>query len=265
VKPIALDFGAFKIHWYGVLVAVGFLLGIWTASRRALRVGIAAEKIIELGPWLLIGAILGARAFYVLSYWQVEFAGKPIINIFKVRTGLVYYGGLIGASLATIIKAVLSKMPLWKLADILAPSIALGHAIGRLGCLMTGCCYGRACDLPWAIRFPEGHETHPLDKPATPVHPTQIYESLLNLALYGALAWLFRRKKFDGQVFAIYLVSYAVLRSFVELFRGDYLVRYLGGIATPAQLVSIGIFLVGLFLLWQLPRPEQKAKTEDGG
>jgi phosphatidylglycerol:prolipoprotein diacylglycerol transferase len=130
---------------------------------------------------------------------------------------------------------------------------------------MTGCCYGRACDLPWAIRFPEGHETHPLDKPATPVHPTQIYESLLNLALYGALAWLFRRKKFDGQVFAIYLVSYAVLRSFVELFRGDYLVRYLGGIATPAQLVSIGIFLVGLFLLWQLPRPEQKAKTEDGG
>ena len=258
MKPIAFDLGAFKIHWYGILVAVGFLLGIWTASRRALREGIAAEKIIELGPWLLLGTILGARALFVLSYWDEEFAGKPLINIFKVRSGLVFYGGLIGASLAIVLKAWLSKLPLWKLADILAPSIALGHAVGRWGCLMTGCCYGRASSLPWAIRFPEGHETHPIGRPATPVHPTQIYESLLNLALYVALAWLFRRKKFDGQIFATYLASYAVLRSFVELFRGDYPVRYLGGIVTPAQLVSVGIFLVGLFLLWQLPRPQTK-------
>jgi phosphatidylglycerol:prolipoprotein diacylglycerol transferase len=106
--------------------------------------------------------------------------------------------------------------------------------------------------LPWAIRFPEGN---PLGAPTFPVHPTEIYESLLNFGLYGVLAWLFRRKKFDGQVFGAYLVSYAILRSFVEMFRGDYPQHYLGGWATPAHLVSIAILAAGLVLLWLLPRP----------
>jgi len=190
----------------------------------------------------------------VISYWRQEFAGHSPWQIFNLRSGLVFYGGLIGASLAVILKARLSHLPLWKLADVLAPSIALGHAFGRVGCLMTGCCYGRACDLPWAIRYPAGHETHPVGELATSVHPTQIYESLLNLALCLALAWLYRRKKFPGQVFATYLVGYAVLRAFVELFRGDYPVRYLGGHLTPGQLVSVGILLAGLVLFWKLPR-----------
>jgi phosphatidylglycerol:prolipoprotein diacylglycerol transferase len=119
---------------------------------------------------------------------------------------------------------------------------------------MNGCCYGRECHLPWAIIFPQGAENGP---PAgVPLHPTQIYESVLSLALYGFLAWLYRRKKFDGQVFATYLVLYAFLRSFVELFRGDYPVyqRFLGGLATPAQMVSIGILVVGIVLLFVLPR-----------
>jgi phosphatidylglycerol:prolipoprotein diacylglycerol transferase len=258
VHKVALDLGSFKIYWYGVLVATGFLAGLWTASRRGLRDGISAEKIVELGPWLLIGAILGARFLYVISHWRQDFAGHSLWQIFNLRSGLVYYGGLVGASLAVILKARLSHLPLWKLADVLAPSIALGHVFGRVGCLMTGCCYGRACDLPWAIQYPAGHETHPVGGLATPVHPTQIYESLLNLALYLTLAWLYRRKKFPGQVFATYLVGYAVLRAFVELFRGDYPVRYLGGHLTPGQLVSVGILLAGLVLFWRLPRGEAK-------
>ena len=261
MQKVALDLGDFKIYWNGVLVATGFLAGLWTASRRGLRDGISAEKIIEVGPWLLIGAIVGARFLYVVSYWRQEFAGHSPWQIFNLRSGLVFYGGLVGASLAVIIKARLSQLPLWKLADVLAPSIALGHAFGRVGCLMTGCCYGRACDLPWAIHFPADHESK-----GTGVHPTQLYESALNFALYLALAWLYRRKKFTGQVFATYLVSYAVLRAFVELFRGDYAVRYLGGLVTPGQLVSIGILLAGLLLFWKLPRAEAKQgrEMEDG-
>ena len=253
MHKVAFDLGTFKIYWYGVLVAVGFLAGLWTASRRGLRDGIAPERIVELGPWLLVGAILGARSLYVISYWSQEFAGHSFWQIFNLRSGLVFYGGLIGASLAVIIKARLSQMPLWKLADVLAPSIALGHVFGRIGCLMTGCCYGRACDLPWAIHFPLDHQTK-----GAGVHPTQLYESGLDLVLYFALAWLYRRKKFPGQVFAVYLLSYAVLRSFVEMFRGDYTVRYLGGIVTPGQLVSLGILIAGLLLHWRLPRVEAK-------
>ena len=252
VHPIAFQAGPFTVTWYGVMVATAFLMGLWTASRRGLQQGFPAEKILDLGPWLIVGAILGARTLYVISYWNEQFAGEPIMEIFKVwRGGLVYYGGLIGASLACLLYARIKSLPLWKLADVIAPSIALGYVFGRIGCLMNGCCYGRECHLPWAITFPQG--SHPAPS-GVPLHPTQIYDSVLNLGFYIFLAWLYRRKKFDGQVFAVYLIGYALLRSFVEFFRGDYPVHYLGGWATPAQVVSIGILALGLALLTLLPR-----------
>src|SRR5882672_4359887 len=200
------------------MMALAFLTGLWTASRRGRRDGVPPERVLDLGPWLIIGAILGARTLYVISYWHEQFAGKPISEIFMVQHGgLVYYGGLIGASLAFALYARLKALPIWKGADILAPSVALGYVFGRIGCLLNGCCYGRVCELPWAIHFPQGHETYP-----NAVHPTEIYDSLLSLVLYVGLAWLYRRKKFDGEVFAAYLLCYAVARSIVESFRGDY-------------------------------------------
>jgi len=262
VHPIAFNLGPLTIHWFGVMVALAFLLGLWTASRRAPQSGINGERIVDLGPWLILGAILGARTFYVVSYWREEFAGKPISEIFMIQHGgLVFYGGLLGASLAGIIYVRVRALPLWKVADILAPSIALGYVAGRIGCVFNGCCYGRVCDLPWAIRFPaksfawEMHYRSGLvgeNEPSASVHPTQIYESLLNLGLYLALAWFFRRKKFDGQVFAVYLLCYAVTRSFVEIFRGDYPAEHLYRGLTPAHLLSIGIFAAGAILFWTL-------------
>ncbi|MEP6663244.1 MAG: prolipoprotein diacylglyceryl transferase family protein, partial [Verrucomicrobiota bacterium] len=134
---------------------------------------------------------------------------------------------------------------------------ALGHALGRIGCLMTGCCYGKECSAPWAIRFPVGHATHPSGSPGIPVHPTQVYEALLNFGLYFLLAWFYRRKKFDGQILAIYLLCYALVRSFVEHFRADYKPAdyFFNGMISPGQLISIGIFAAGLVLLWaKFPR-----------
>jgi phosphatidylglycerol:prolipoprotein diacylglycerol transferase len=264
VHPIAFKFGSLTITWYGVMVAMAFLAGLWTAGRLDMREGVPPEKIHDLGPWLIVGSIVGARTLYVITFWREQFAEHPFPEIFRVwRGGLVYYGGLIGACLAVIIYCRIRKFPLWKAADIMAPSIALGYAFGRIGCLMNGCCYGRECHLPWAIKFPVGHETHPAGSPATPVHPTEIYESLLSLALYGFLAWLFRRKKFDGQVFATYLVCYAFLRSFVELFRCDYpAYQRFGGLATPAQMVSVFILAAGVVLFWLLRRTLKRAETK---
>ena len=256
MHSIAFRIGSLTIHWYGILVAIGFLAGLWTASRRARLAGVSSEQIYDLGPWLIVGGIVGGRILYVMSYWKEQFADNPFPEIFMIQHGgLVFYGGLIGAILCGMIYLRWKKLPLWKVADIMAPSIALGYVFGRLGCLMNGCCYGRACSLPWAIRFPVNHETQGL-----PVHPTEIYDSLLNLGFYLFLAWLFRRKKFDGQVFAVYLVGYAILRSFVEYFRGDYPVHYLWGFATPAQLISLGIVAVGLLLLMFLPRQLNKLR-----
>ena len=256
MHPIAFQLGPITIHWYGVMIALAFLAGLWTATRRARRENIPPDKIADLTLWLMVGAIAGARLVYVTTYWREEFADQPFSEVFMIQHGgLVYYGGFLGAVVAGIIYVRWKRMPLWKTADVLAPSIALGSVFGRVGCLLNGCCYGRACDLPWAITFtnPQAHNLSgtPLD---VPLHPTEIYDALLNLALYGFLAWLFRRKKFDGQVFATYLLCYAVTRSIVEHFRGDYTnLHYHFGL-TPAQWISVPIFVAGLTLAAFLSR-----------
>jgi phosphatidylglycerol:prolipoprotein diacylglycerol transferase len=256
VHPIAFNLGSLTIRWYGVMMAIAFIAGLWTASRRGRREGIEAEKILDIGPWLIVGTIVGARALHVATYWHEEFAGRPLWEIFAVwKGGLVFYGGLVGASLAGILYARYKKIAVWKLADVLAPSIPLGYVFGRIGCFMNGCCFGRECSLPWAVHYPPGHETYP-----NGVHPSQLYDSLLSLGLYLFLAWLYRRKKFDGQIFATYLLCYAVTRSIVESFRGDYSELHIHTWLhlTPGQLVSMGIFAAGIAMWAMLRRFQAK-------
>jgi phosphatidylglycerol:prolipoprotein diacylglycerol transferase len=245
VHPIALYLGSLPIRWYGVMMALAFLAGLWTATRRARLANVHGEIIADVTMWLMAGSIVGARFVYVTTYWKQEFADQPFHEVFMIQHGgLVYYGGLIGATLAGFGYLAWKKLPVWKIADILAPSIALGSVFGRIGCLLNGCCYGRACSLPWAIHFPADHETRGVG-----VHPTEIYDALLNLILYLALAWLFRRRKFDGQILALYFIGYAICRSTVEFFRGDYPADHIhAGLFTSAQLVSAPILLVGIAL-----------------
>lgn len=263
MHPVAFHLGPLTIYWYGILVALGFIIGMWTAGRRGKLDGLKPDQISDAAPWLLIGAMAGARILHVISYWNEEFAHKPFTEVFMIQKGgLVFYGGFIGASIATILYTRFKKIPLWKFADATAPSIALGHAFGRLGCLMTGCCFGKQCTLPWAITFPAGHETHPMGEAAVAVHPVQIYEAILNFGLYLLLAWFYRRKKFQGEVFALYLMCYAVVRSFVEMFRADYKPAeyFFNGTVSPGQFVSIGIIAAGLVLFWILPRKTAATK-----
>lgn len=243
------------------MMALAFGAGLWTATRRARLANVSPDAIADVTLWLMAGSIVGARVVYVTTYWQQEFADQPFSEVFMVQHGgLVFYGGLIGAFVTGIGYLLWKKLPVWKIADVLAPSIALGSVFGRIGCLLNGCCYGRACHLPWAITFPPGHETHPVGLPGTPVHPTEIYDALLNLLLYAGLAWLFRRKKFDGQIIALYLVGYAICRFIVEFFRGDYPPDHIhAGLFTSAQLLSVPILAAGLALGWVL-RPRTAAR-----
>ena len=247
------------------MIALAFLAGLWTATLRARRERIPAERIADVTLWLMVGAILGARVVYVTTYWREEFASQPFTEIFMIQHGgLVYYGGFIGAALAGAVYLLWKKMPFWKTADVLAPSIALGSFFGRVGCLLNGCCYGRRTDLPWAITFtnPQAQEISgtPLN---VPLHPTQIYDGLFNLILYGFLAWLFRRKKFDGEIFTTYLICYAVTRSIVECFRGDYSgLHYHFGL-TPAQWISVPMFIGGLVLAAILSRRAEPDKLKN--
>jgi phosphatidylglycerol:prolipoprotein diacylglycerol transferase len=256
VHPIAFQLGPVTIHWYGVMIALAFLAGLWTATLRARRENISGEKIADVTLWLMVGAIVGARFVYVATYWREQFADQPFREVFMIQHGgLVFYGGFIGAAIAGFIYIRWKKMPLWKTVDVLAPSVALGSVFGRIGCLLNGCCYGHPTDLPWGLTFtnPQAHEFSgtPLN---IPLHPTEIYDALLNLVLYGFLAWLFRRKKFDGQIFATYLICYAITRSITEHFRGDYTNLHYHFNLTPAQWISVPIFVAGLALAAVLSR-----------
>jgi phosphatidylglycerol:prolipoprotein diacylglycerol transferase len=254
VHPIAFYLGTLPVRWYGVMMATAFFAGLWAATRRARLVNVSADVIADVTVRLLIGSIVGARMVYVTTYWKQEFASQPFSEVFMIQHGgLVFYGGLIGAFVASVGYLWWKHLPVWKIADVLAPSVALGSVFGRIGCLLNGCCYGRPCDLPWAIRFPASHETL-----GQPVHPTEIYDALLNLGLYLGLAWWFRRRKFDGQIFALYLIGYALCRSTVEIFRGDYPADHIhAGYLTSAQLLSVPILAAGLgFWYWLSRRPQ---------
>ena len=271
MHPIAFHLGPLTIHWYGVMIALAFLAGLWTATRRARREHIPGEKIADIVLWLMIGSIIGARTVYVTTYWHDEFANQPLSEIFMIQHGgLVYYGGFIGGAIAGLIYMRWKKMPFWKTADVLAPSIALGNAFGRIGCFLNGCCYGRVCSLPWAVQFPahsaaaEQQYQQGLigpNSPSLPVHPTEIYDALDNFILYLLLAWLFRHKKFDGQVLATFLIGYAITRTIMEMFRGDYPPDHYHYGLTPGELLSIPMFIAGLLLAALLSRrAEQKQK-----
>lgn len=258
LKSILFHVGGFPIHSFGLLVGLGFIVGLWTAARRAASIGLNRDAILDLGPWLLAGGLLGARALYVVSYWDRDFAGHPIADIFRIwNGGLVFYGGLAGAFFVGLWRGLRARLPVWPTADCLAPSIALGHVFGRLGCFMNGCCYGCPTDSVLGVHFPLDRVEH-----GHAVHPTQIYEALLDLALFFFLAWWFRRRRFPGEVFALYLIGYSIIRFIVELFRGDYAVLSapIHGVFTPGQWVSFITISAGL-VLWGMLRPTQSVSA----
>ncbi len=245
VDRFAFQLGSLTVTWYGICLATGFYLGTWTAARRAPRVGVSSDSVWDLLWVLLLAGVIGARAWYVVSYWDRDFRNQPLSEIFMIHHGgLVFHGGFVLAALCGFAWCARRGVPAWRMADILTPSLVLGHAFGRLGCFINGCCYGRRCELPWAIRYPAQYQL-----PDAALHPVQLYEAALDLALMGALVWVFRRRRFEGQVFALYLIGYALLRSFVELYRGDYPVDAVRlGFLTPAHWVSAGLLVLGLAL-----------------
>ncbi len=249
----SFQIGSLTIHTFGILVGMGFIAGISLAARRAKSAGLNPDRLYELAfPWLLVSGLIGARLLYVLTNWKTEFAQGPWTDAFAIwRGGLVFYGGLGLATVVALIRIWMLKLPLWRVTDCLAPGLALGHVFGRLGCLINGCCYGQACSLPWAISYPhEFTAEHQPIYPLNPVHPTQVYEAGLNLLLAAGLNWFHGRRRFDGQVTALYLIVYAGIRFFVELFRGDYtyVSHPLSGVFTPGQTASGVVLALGLGL-----------------
>lgn len=256
--PTLFHIGNFAVHTYGFFVATGFLLAISVAIREAKRVSEDPEKIIDLALYIIIAAIIGSRFLYVVINWR-DFKDDPLEIIRLWNGGLVFYGGLIGASLVTIWYLRKHRLPVWKTADILAPSIALGQSIGRIGCFFAGCCYGKVCHYWWCITF-----THPesLAPKGVPLHPVQLYATANAFLIYVVLTKLRRRKKFEGELFWLYILLYAITRSAIEFFRGDYRGTLFGGLLSTAQTIGIVMALVAIFMLVCLRRVSHRKDAQ---
>jgi prolipoprotein diacylglyceryl transferase len=249
------------IFSYGVMLGTSMVVGWFLAMRLAKQDGIAGEYAGAIYMWTAVWSIIGARVLYVITEWR-EFA-NPFDVFLLNKGGLVAYGGMIGGFLASWYGCHKRKIHLLRWADVAAPAVVLGTAITRVGCLLFGCDYGRRTDVPWAIRFPreapawQDHLAHfGLDKNSPlsfPVHPTQIYESLAGLALFGLLMYLRRVRKFSGEVFLGWVLGYGTLRPIIEIYRGDADRGYVGPLST-SQLIGIVSVVAGVFLLVVLLR-----------
>lgn len=251
--PELFRIGNFPINTYGVLLALAFLVALLIAARLAARDGLARERVYDLGLWMLLAALVGSK---VLMLWtEPAYRENPwqLFSLDFLRSGGVFYGGLLGAILVGYLLVRRYRLPWWKTADAFAPGIALGQSIGRLGCFSAGCCWGKPTNLPWGVRFTElGHEITgvPID---AHLHPTQLYESAATLVLFFFLLWLHRRKRFSGQVILLYAVLYSTARFLIEFLRDDPRgdiagLTTLTGLST-SQMISLIVGLAGLIIL----------------
>ena len=257
MHPELLRIGSFVLPTYGVLLASGFLAALWLLRRRASAFGVSPDAAVDVAIWLLLAGLLGAKLLLLvvegpryLTSWDgvVEF----------LRSGGVFYGGLLGAVVALAVMLRKKAIGFWTFADMAAPSVALGHAIGRLGCLSAGCCWGRECALPWAITFTDPAAERNVGVPLhVPLHPTQLYEAAGLFLLCGLLLKI-GKPRFQGQIFAIYLGLYALLRGTIEFYRGDPRGAVLGGAVSTSQLIALAGVAAAL-TIWALNRNKAPA------
>ena len=238
--PRLIQIGSFYLPTYGVILAIAYLVGIWLLRRKARDEGLPEQKIFDFSLYVLAAAILGAKALLVIVEWR-HYVENPRSLVEVLRSGGVFYGGLIAATAVGIWYMKRHRLPAWKIADMGAPSIALGEAIGRWGCFAAGCCYGKPTDGPLGVRFtnPFAHDAvgTPLD---VPLHPTQIYLSVNAFLIFLILQWAYRRRTFDGEVFWLYILLYAITRGLIENFRGDSVRGFLiPGVLSTSQFIGL--------------------------
>ncbi len=237
--PVLLRIGPISIHSYGLMFAIAFLVGILITLRYAKREKIDADLILELAIYGMIAAILGARILYVIGQWDQY--KNNILEIFMIqRGGLAFLGGLTLGILVVAWRAKRKGVPFLKLMDVAAPGTALGYAIGRIGCFLNGCCFGIPTDLPWGLRFPFGSLAY-FHFPGEAIHPTQLYSLLSMSAVFLIVVYLWRHKKYDGQIFFWWLILYAVYRFVVEFFRYCPEELYFLGL-NPGQIIALFMF-----------------------
>lgn len=267
--PELFRIGSFPINTYGVFLAIAFLCAILVTVKLAQRDGLPRERIYDLSLWMLLASLVGSKI--LMLFTEPEYRGNPLqlLSLDFLRSGGVFYGGLLGAIIAGYLLMKRYQLPWWKTADACAPGIAIGNFFGRQGCFAAGCCWGEPTSLPWGVKFSElGHEITgvPID---AHLHPTQLYESFAMLLVFLFLLWLHKRKRFSGQVILAYALLYSIIRFAIEFVRADPRGDILGlttltGLST-SQMISLAVGITALVLLIFRTRNSRVVNYENSG
>lgn len=264
--PELFTIGPITLYSYGVLLAASYLLGLRFAMWRAKRWGLDPSRVLDLGIYIIIAALVGAKLLLLIVDFD-QFR-RPDQWLTLAQSGGVFYGGLLLAVGVAFWYIARHRMPFWTTCDVFAPAIALGHVTGRLGCLAAGCCYGKPTDVPWAVVF-----TNPLAQAnvgtplGIPLHPTQLYEAGAELLILGLLLATERRgRRFPGRTFWSYMFLYAVSRFVIEFYRGDPRGTVFDILST-SQFISLLLAPLSLVMLIWLsrstpPAPQRMTKRQ---
>jgi phosphatidylglycerol:prolipoprotein diacylglycerol transferase len=215
--PELFTIGPVTLHTYGLFIAIAIVVGILVTIRIGKRYEMNPQQVIDMGFIMILSGIIGSRLVYVLINFSY-YATRPV-DIFKIwQGGLVFSGGLIAVILVIVWYIRRNSYNIWQMGDLWSPAAAIGQGIGRIGCFMAGCCYGRPTDVPWAVIFTDPQSIARLN---IPLHPTQLYSSLSNFIIFIVLMILYGKKKFDGQILLWFLILHSTSRLFIERLRGD--------------------------------------------
>lgn len=251
---------------YGLLVALGLVVALVMIRRLAPRVGLGGQEAQDIVVWACLAGLVGAKLFLV-ALEPRAFLADPMSVLFQ---GGVFYGGFIAGVTTALLVCLKRGIDPNRLGDACAPGLALGHALGRLGCFLAGCCWGSSCDLPWAVTYtnPAAAGFGSIQPVGAMVHPVQLYEALGNLVLGGLLLLLFRKRRFVGQVFWVYAGGYAAMRFVLEEFRGDQRGSWFGDALSTSQVVALVAVLgaaLMLVLQWRRSGRDTDAGPPAGG
>src|SRR4030095_10253319 len=266
--PEIFHIGSFPINTYGVFLALAFLSAILVTVKLAERDGLPRERIYDLSLWMLLASLVGSKL--LMLFTEPEYRDNPLqlLSLDFLRSGGVFYGGLIGAVVTGYFLMQGYRLPCWKTADACAPAIAIGNFFGRQGCFAAGCCWGKPTTLPWGVKFTElGHQITGVPTDAY-LHPTQLYESFAMLLVFLFLLWLHKHKRFSGQVILFYALLYSIIRFAIEFVRDDPRGDILGlttltGLST-SQLISLMVGIGALVLLIVRRRRAQETEKSEG-
>jgi len=258
--PRLFEAGPITVYTYGVLLAAAYLLGLQLARVRARARGLDANRVLDLGIYIIISALIGAKLLLLVTDFRT-FSSNPRELLTLARSGGVFYGGLILAVAVALVYIRKIGLPLWTTCDVFAPGIAVGHVVGRFGCLFAGCCFGKPTTRPWGITFTDPFAAANVGTPlGVPLHPTQLYEAGAEaLILIVLLATERKGRPYPGRTFWLYMLLYAVSRFIIEFFRGDE--RGSVGMFSTSQFISILLAPLAIVMLVYLARrstPEPK-------